>query len=290
MKHRKQQKPHPDEYHFMNETIKKRPFDMRRFRRAFFTVAGCALILGAGFSAIHWEDWMEKRQEKELAAEEEAANGSQAETSENSEQKVPNIREVLVKVPDNTGQEGESGGTVKEFWDENAIIFLNNEADLYILTTESGLPEGRQVQITMADGPVMEGYTEGLDEETGRRMIQVPLETMLPDIAEVVSHREKFRYLGIFGTDISEARVQTRKLPQGVYVDRVENQSPAMRAGIQSGDVLKTLDGAEMGDVEAYREKLQSLKTGDEVQAVLSRRNGQGEYEEISLSMIVEEK
>ncbi len=288
MEYEKDQKPHPDDYHFINETIKKRPFGTRRTRRAFFAAAGCVLALCAGAAVATGDKWTEKLRAKKQVVEDALENRSaEAETDETEGRTV---REVLVKIPDSERQKDISGGAIREFWDENAIIFLNNDADLYILTTKKDLPTGMKVSVTMADGPVLDGQTEGVDEETGRRVIRIPSETMAPELAEALSHKAKFRYLGIFGTDISDARAKESGLPQGVYVDRVDNQSPAMLAGLQSGDILQMMNGTELEDMEEYMEELQSLEKNDIVRAALSRRNGEGEYEEMNLIMTVEEK
>ena len=57
-------------------------------------------------------------------------------------------------------------------------------------------------------------------------------------LLEILSNGEPICYTGIRGTTISKMQSEQLNIPQGIFVDRVEQGSPAMNAGIQSGDIL----------------------------------------------------
>ena len=55
---------------------------------------------------------------------------------------------------------------------------------------------------------------------------------------EKMSNNQELPYLGIHGADIPENMAETLGTQEGVYIKEIEIDSPAMTAGIQSGDVL----------------------------------------------------
>ncbi len=62
--------------------------------------------------------------------------------------------------------------------------------------------------------------------------------TELKKTIEKMSNNQELAYLGIHGTDIPENMAETLGTQEGVYIKEIEIDSPAMAAGIQSGDVL----------------------------------------------------
>lgn len=55
---------------------------------------------------------------------------------------------------------------------------------------------------------------------------------------EKMSNDKERAYLGIHGADVPEEAAEELGIPQGTYVKEIEMDSPAMEAGIQSGDVV----------------------------------------------------
>lgn len=69
----------------------------------------------------------------------------------------------------------------------------------------------------------------------------------------------------------------------GVLVESVVPDSPAAKGGVQAGDVLLRLDGAEIADLRGFSDLLKTMTPGQEVAAVV-RRDG----EELELRVRVE--
>ena len=78
--------------------------------------------------------------------------------------------------------------------------------------------------------------------------------------------------------------------PEGIYVDSVESDSPEMTAGVQSGDIVHTLDGQEIRSMDDYSSMLQSLNRGSKVKLEIYRRNSYGTYVNVELNVIIKEK
>ncbi len=71
--------------------------------------------------------------------------------------------------------------------------------------------------------------------------------------------------LGIVGQDIDQGLAEAFGLEraQGVIVTRVQPNSPAERAGLRVEDVILTIDGDEVGNLEALRNRIGLLHVGD---------------------------
>lgn len=75
-------------------------------------------------------------------------------------------------------------------------------------------------------------------------------------------------YLGITGKGIDRtmARALGLEKPLGVIVGGVEEGTPAAKAGLQEGDVIKTLNGNTIEGWLSFRTDIASKKPGDEVE------------------------
>ena len=112
----------------------------------------------------------------------------------------------------------------------------------------------------------------------------------LRPLLEMLSNGEKIRYTGIIGGTITPSQAKNLNIPEGVYVDSVEPDSPAMTAGIQSGDILFRADGTEIATMEEYSTLLQKLDEGHRLKLTLYRRSPAGEYVEVEFSVSIKEK
>ncbi|MDD4525822.1 MAG: S1C family serine protease [Lachnospiraceae bacterium] len=70
--------------------------------------------------------------------------------------------------------------------------------------------------------------------------------TDLKDLFEILSNGGTRPYFGIYGTDVTEQIQEEEGVPAGCYVRRTEIDSPAMDAGIQSGDVITSFGGTNI--------------------------------------------
>lgn len=138
----------------------------------------------------------------------------------------------------------------------------------------------------------MEGQMTGIiineDEEDGN-VIRAVSAAQLRPLLEMLSNGESIRYLGILGETVTEEKSQNLEIPQGIYVDGVEEDSPAMSEGIQSGDIVYKIDGKKVATMEEYSEALQELTAWEKTKISLYRRNPSGEYVEVDLKVMVEE-
>jgi S1-C subfamily serine protease len=81
---------------------------------------------------------------------------------------------------------------------------------------------------------------------------------------------------GFIGVQIREvdaelAKEKGLKEPKGVYVDALTPNGAADKAGIEKGDVIKSVDGKEINSVSSLQEYVGSHRPGDEVKVMLQR-------------------
>lgn len=278
------------------------------------------------------------------------------------------------------------------YGDEEGVVFLNNETDLYILTNYKKLEDAEIIRVTFCNGAAADGVLCKSDSRTGMAVVRVPMTLLtkedldeiyvaslsdsyslnnekpvvaigspsgdfgsviyglitsvsgkitaadceysllgtnimgstgssgvllnmegevvgiivrtqsdenilkavsiaqLRPLIESLSNGEPLRYLGIRGSSISSAQAVNMEIPQGIYVNSVETDSPAMVAGVQSGDIITGLNEKEIKDMQSYMTELQKLTVGTRAKITVCRRGADGKFAEIGYDLTIEEK
>ena len=127
-------------------------------------------------------------------------------------------------------------------------------------------------------------------EEDRTNVIRAVETAQLRPLLESMANGEDICYIGIMGATISSYQSENLDVPRGVYVDAVDEDSPAMTAGIQNGDILHALDGQEVQSMEEYASVLQGLNKGTRTTVNVYRKNPFGEYEDVQLTVTIKEK
>lgn len=99
----------------------------------------------------------------------------------------------------------------------------------------------------------------------------------------------KNSYIGLSGEMVTEQISTEHQIPMGLYVTDVKADSPAMRAGIQRGDVITEMDGMEIQDLITFHSKVLEAKIGS-VLRMTGKRLGATEYVELEFRVIVEQE
>ena len=90
--------------------------------------------------------------------------------------------------------------------------------------------------------------------------------------------------LGITGEAVSPLYQYYYRLPAGLLITDVEEDSNAQRAGLEDGDILLTLDGTAVTNAEDLTAALYGYQVGDTIEAVIYRG-----YKQYSVKLTVEE-
>lgn len=95
---------------------------------------------------------------------------------------------------------------------------------------------------------------------------------------------EAVPYTGIFGTAVTDELSEEKKIPKGLYVTNVQADSPAMKAGIQNGDVILEVGDASVTGIISYEKAVLERKAG-EIVKVKGQRLGSGGYVDVDFSV-----
>ncbi|MFN4182325.1 MAG: trypsin-like peptidase domain-containing protein [bacterium] len=113
----------------------------------------------------------------------------------------------------------------------------------------------------------------------------VPSEVLLKCAQQISKNgRVGVGFLGIYMEPISEEKALKQGLPErmGVWVAKVEKDSPAHRAGIKPGDLILEFNGEKIRDTTDMRQRTVLSNPGDEVRLTVYRNR-----EKISVKVVL---
>ena len=131
-------------------------------------------------------------------------------------------------------------------------------------------------------GLVMQDYSSRGDQNT---LTAISI-SELKAIIEMLSNNQDIPYLGLELSTVTNDIAKGYDIPKGAYIKEVLMDSPAMAAGLQSGDVITSMGGEIIYTVDGYETKLLSLLPGSEVEIVVQRQGTEG-YTEITCAVEV---
>ncbi|MBO5070342.1 MAG: serine protease [Roseburia sp.] len=126
-------------------------------------------------------------------------------------------------------------------------------------------------------GLVMQDYSSKGDRNTLTALSISELKAMI----EKLSNGQDIPYIGLELTTVTNDIAKEYDIPKGAYIKEVKVDSPAMAAGLQSGDVITMMDGETIMTVDHYESKLLSLEPGKQVKISVQRQGAEG-YTEIT--------
>ena len=101
-----------------------------------------------------------------------------------------------------------------------------------------------------------------------------------------MSNGDENAYIGIRGTDIPVEVTKIKEVPVGVYVTEIEMGSPAMEAGIQSGDIIIRMDKSKIVSFADYGKILNTWQPGETKEIYLMRKSQDG-YKSAKVQIVV---
>lgn len=117
----------------------------------------------------------------------------------------------------------------------------------------------------------------------------IPISAAEPILAELMTKETRNRveggaggYLGIVPQSVTSDVAAVYGMPEGVFVSRMEEGTPAAAAGILRGDIITKFDGTRLSAAEDLREILEYYENGETVELTVMR-NINGEYTELKI-------
>jgi serine protease Do len=160
------------------------------------------------------------------------------------------------------------------------------DANYDIFTTDIvGSKNGSGALINL-NGEVIGIVTQGYSSEGDQNTLTAISISELKPVIEMLSNNKDIPYIGLEITTVTNTIAKENDIPKGVYIKEVKMDSPAMAAGLQSGDVITEIDGEAVISVDGYQTKLLSLTPGDVANVTIQRQGNDG-YTEIKCPVTV---
>lgn len=164
----------------------------------------------------------------------------------------------------------------------NKVSRIDAEYGL-LMTDITGSDEGSGVIVNL-NGEVVGVIAQKFSKNDVKNIIVgIPI-SQTKELIETLSNNKDIIYLGITGQTITSDISEKKGIPKGVFVEGVATESPAMKAGIQNGDVITMLDGEETQSLKDFQKKLKTLKKGQIIEVKAMRQAAEG-YVEISFDV-----
>ncbi len=163
------------------------------------------------------------------------------------------------------------------------------DGDYRILTTDIAVYNNGSGIVANMKGEVI-GIICGIEEKEGqKRNLTCYAISNVKHAIECLSNGKNVPYIGIYGEDTTKD-MSENGMPEGVYIKEVEADSPAMTAGIQTGDIIVCLDDNEIQNYQSYHNILMQCETGRKVMIKVLRSGAEKEYVELEFDVKIGSK
>lgn len=131
-------------------------------------------------------------------------------------------------------------------------------------------------------GVVMQGYSNASDENT----LTAVSASELKNVIDMLSASQNIPYLGLTVATVTDRIADEYDIPSGVYIKEAAMDSPAMAAGLQSGDVITRVNTNKVATAEAYSMQIMKLTPGSTIPVEVERQGADG-YSKITCQVTV---
>lgn len=169
----------------------------------------------------------------------------------------------------------------------NAVSRVDAQYGL-ISTDITGSSQGSGVIVNL-DGEIIGIITQSFANEDTPNLITGLSVSDSRELIQTLSDNKDIIYMGVTGTNITSEISEKKGIPVGVFVEKVEVDSPAMQVGIQNGDVITEINGETVETVKGYQQQLKACKAGETVKVKAMRQGTEG-YVEVSFEVTLKAK
>lgn len=162
----------------------------------------------------------------------------------------------------------------------NEISTPDNNYSVY--TTDIVASENGSGVLINMDGELVGVVMQSYSAASANTLTAVEISELMPVIDLLFADKE-VPYFGVHISTVTQHIAQKYDIPKGVYIKKVEMDSPAMDAGLQSGDVIRSVAGQEVASAEQFREVLLQL-TPKETYSVMVMREGTKGYKRLPVN------
>lgn len=154
---------------------------------------------------------------------------------------------------------------------------LDNE--FHVLTTDIAGDSGGSGVLMDLNGNIAGIILQNFSIENNKNMVTALPVRELKELVELLVENKELIYLGIHGQDIDGELMNKTGIPKGVFVNAVEDNSPAMASGLQNGDVIVRIGETTIDTQEKLRRQLNKYKSEQKISITAMRKGAEGYVE-----------
>lgn len=165
--------------------------------------------------------------------------------------------------------------------------FYDGECDI-LATDITAASDGSGVLFNMQGevvGLVMSSIWEDEESNTANAYSISDLKSVI----ELMANGEKVPYIGVYATTVTSRLKEEQGMPEGIYVIDVDPDSPAMSAGIQSGDIICEINGEAVSSLTTYQRAALETRTEQQIE-IRGMRLGADGYVDVNYTVTVGQK
>lgn len=108
----------------------------------------------------------------------------------------------------------------------------------------------------------------------------IPISSTTSIINQLIEYNTVKRpYIGISGSSIDESLTKKYNIPQGVYVETIEKDSPASKAELKEGDIIIKIENQDIKSINELNRIKNNYNIGDKVKLTIIRNSEELEVE-----------
>ena len=165
--------------------------------------------------------------------------------------------------------------------------FYDGECD--VIATDIPVDAGGTGILFNMEGEVIGMISPSVWDDRESRMLNAYAISDLKSVIELLANGESVPYIGVYGTTVTAELQEEQAMPSGIYVVDVDPDSPAMEAGIQSGDIICQVDGQDVTSIGTYQKAVLEITAGDMIR-LQGQRRGTDSYVEVNFTVTVGSK
>ena len=102
----------------------------------------------------------------------------------------------------------------------------------------------------------------------------IPINDTIDIYKQLIEHGKVLRpYIGIEGIEITASMAEKYKFPVGIYINVIQNSSPASEAGLQPGDIIVGANGTSVKTMDDLNKIKETKDIGDTLELEINRNN-----------------
>lgn len=160
------------------------------------------------------------------------------------------------------------------------------DAKYDIITTDIGMMPGETGFLFNQDGQVLGVIRDDVWEGSQSSLTNALAISDLKPVLEKLLNGQMVPYIGVYGTTVTEGISKRRNIPTGLYVTGVIEESPAMEAGLQNGDILLKISDTDISGTSSYERAVLECIPGQNVK-IQGKRRGEDGYVDIEFTVTI---